>query len=151
MDALQSDLEQKTRRHWLIATCCNFSVDLFLMIPSLVLLWGTSSEGISIRMLTSALGKLIVLGLFLHFAYRKQGTRMLTMWLWLAPIGLIRSMLGSLSLWHEGAAWAIGDAAVSLGLFLWWYPLNFKLRKINKAIRLRASAAQTEPCPGNSS
>ncbi len=94
-----------------------------------------------------------------HCAYRKYGTKYLTLVLLTAPFGMLVGAISffvpsveegmrhyfanslttfSLSLHETQIVWGwvfIAAYLISMGVWVWWYILSFKLRRMNKKIR----------------
>ena len=74
---------------------------------------------------------ILSLWLIWYCAYKNPGTRLLTFWLVMSPIKRITNIGQKLS--EPSGVLIIIALVIENGIFLWWYLLSLKLRKINKA------------------
>ena len=139
--------DKKVRKHWLWLTLlyyCGFGVLLAVV---------GAVEAITVFDPTVFLILLVPLGFSLlgfwplfHCAYRKYGTKYLTFKLALVLLGCVVGLVSlcfqpAMVLAMPGPEFVIGLAL--LGILAWWCILSFKLRALNKKVRLnRAQLAR---------
>jgi len=136
--------EEKIRKHWLFST-----ISLLILYPiALFAFLAALSEGVHIpedaliEPLAYAFTGLFSLWLIWHCAYRKYGTGMLGFWLIVSPFKQLASIVEALKEPCNG--WTIAFIALGIGVFLWWYLLSLKMRKVNKSIQSRLAQKKVQ-------
>ena len=136
-----TETEQKTRKQWLFSTAALlflFPLAVFVFFVAFFKLIHVPGEFL-FRELGSCMGGLIPLWIIWHCCYRKYGTRLITLWLFASPLSQVREIYGVIK---EGFnPIVICVAAIELGLFVWWYLLSLRIRKLNKSAREKALLA----------
>ncbi len=125
--------EEKTHKYWLFSSLC-----MLVLFPLIVLgFMVTLSKQIDIpesvlyECLIYVILGILSLWLIWYCAYKNPGTRLLTFWLFTSPIKRITQIGQELS--ESSDVLIIIPLIIESGIFLWWYLLSLKLRKINKA------------------
>lgn len=128
------DDDNKIRKHWLIFTSLNYLTFPFLLLIKMA----NESESIDITQLVLGfciMSCLCLMGFLLiyHCAYKKYGNILLTFLLIVSPIRMVADIFQSL----QESLDILSTILILLdsGIFLWWYALSLKLRKLNSKIR----------------
>jgi hypothetical protein len=132
-----NESEEKTRKHWLVASFCFL---FFYPVASTALVAIIFSKTLTMLLAWTAVIGLLQLWLIWHCAYKKHGTKLLTFWLFTAPLAQLGSVVIAFKI--DCSAITIGNSIVQIGVFLWWYLLSLKLRKFNKAIQETTNISQ---------
>jgi len=123
----------KDRKQWLIAT-----IVFFILYPLLVLVFlaifpeqrTPTYVDVWYVPLAYTLTNLTLLWIIWHFAYKNQGTALLTCWLIWGPI---RVLLSTTGLFKESwTPWVFIENVLDLSIYAWWYILSLRLRRMNK-------------------
>jgi len=150
MEYVMSREEQKMRKRWLVLTLCYFLIPAALLfVPVVVVLFSNTPFSIMVLLLLALpVLELIKLWIFWHCAYKKRGTALLTFCLVAGPLLVLLSLVGWL-MGHRDP-WTLEMlviAVVVTPIYIWWYVLSFKLRKINRQFqvhkRLEASSSKS--------
>lgn len=137
--------EEKTRKHWLLSTFCFlvfYPLTLFAFF-AILSHWLPIPKNTGIGLIAHAFTGLFSLWIVWHCAYKKYGTRLLTFWLIIIPFKQLASIVEVLK--ETWDLWTIFFLALDIGVFLWWYLLSLKMRKVNKSIQERLSFASRLP------
>ncbi len=129
--------EISTRKQWLLSSLCWLVLYPFAVCTIFFSLsiWIQMPDDVITAPLSRAVGGLISMPLIWYFAYKKLGTKLLIFWLVISPgIQLTNSIE---SLMATRSSWMIMYVAIDAGVFLWWYLMSLKVRKVNKTIRER--------------
>ncbi len=115
--------EYKTRKQWLISTL------IMQGFAPLLLLLGLPFP-LEQKEIVMLLGPLLSLWILYHCAYRNCGIKWLTLVLILSPLGILRALNEIPS--HNFST--ICFDTIQIALYIWWYILSLRLRKLNKKI-----------------
>lgn len=114
--------EKKIRKNWLISTTI-----LYLVIP---FIGGMSIFFKTNELSSQNLGWLIVYFfsflILYYYAYKKNGTHLLTLFLIILPIYLFIDFVQSV---------INGQLSFKVVFYIWWYIASLKLRKINTKLK----------------
>lgn len=134
----QSD--KKVRKHWLLATVCLWGYNQLSLLFTLLddSDWGPIPHEESLYFFsTSIVRYLIPTLLILYFAYKKHGTKFLTICLGIGMLQTIQwSKITFLNLERFHNTYFIVKAILDISIFIWWYILSFKLRSINMHLQM---------------
>jgi hypothetical protein len=131
---------QKIRKQWL-----KYSLFYFLAYPLLILayfknfVWNDLQSGLSTLSLGLISG-LIFFGIPYYFAYKKSGTRWLTLCLFIGPFRVANEVLAYLKFSRD--SWEISMLILDIIIYAGWYILTWKLRKVNRQMQLRKQFPQ---------
>lgn len=136
MDIRYNKIEEKDRKHWLFLTYCYFVIlpiflSVFFAIQSQFF---QISKDVPYKFLEYAGSGLIQLWMIWYCAYRKHGTKLLTLWM---MFGSMRTLLSTLKL-LDGSSnnpWIVGATFLDILIYVWWHILSLRMRKINKRIQ----------------
>jgi hypothetical protein len=127
--------EVKEQKRWLIVTVVyKFILPLLLFAISASLFEKNECppEVVSELLRNVFLG-LISLWIFWHCAYKKNGTKLLTLFLVLSPIIVAKDLMRSLK--ESTDPWTLGLLILGLSLYIYWYIFSLKLKRINQKIK----------------
>lgn len=135
--SVTNNFENRIRKHWLL------SIASFLVLYPIVLFAFFSfisiriliPEDVLTELLAHAFAGLFALWLIWHCAYKKHGTKLLSLWMVLSPINMLVSIMESLK--ESCNALVLTFVLIDISIFLWWWLLSFKLKAVNKAIQER--------------
>lgn len=123
--------EQSIRKQWLIS-----SIILFFGSPLCLLgLFSLFSLFPGIDLLGALMVGTLQLALIYRCAYKKPGTRLLTVWMILSPMRFVGDASRYFQL-NDFNSVAFSFFLLAFVLLAWWISLSLKLRKINHRLKL---------------
>jgi hypothetical protein len=131
--------ENRIRKHWLLSTAC-FLIFYPLALFAFVYFLSTRisiPEDALIEPLAHTLVGLFSMWLIWHCAYKKHGTKLLSLWMVVSPLKMLASVVECLK--EACNIWMITLFLIEISIFLWWWLLSFKMKAVNKAIQGRLS------------
>jgi hypothetical protein len=137
--------ENRIRKHWLLSTASLlvFYPIALLAFASIMSMRISISEYTFIRLFAGVLAGLTRLWLIWHCAYKKHGTKLLSFWMVVGPLQMIRAIVESLK--GPCGAWDIVFVLIETLLFMWWWLFSFKMKTANETIQERLSLRNSEP------
>lgn len=137
--SVTNDCENRIRKHWLLSAA-SFLIFYPLALFAFLSFMSTRisiPEGALIEPLAHALAGSFALGLIWHCAYKKHGTKLLSLWMVVSPIKMLASIAECLK--ESCNIWVISLVLIEISIFLWWWLLSFKMKAVNKTIQGRLS------------
>ncbi len=128
-----SAAESAIRKRWVWAHAWQTTLFNLLMVGLFGLMGRREIAG---EFLAYAFGGLIWFWVGYHCAYKKRGTKWLTFWLVVSPVGLLVELVGSAKEMQDmqGMVFILYLVllAATTAFFGWWYSMTLKMRKINR-------------------
>ena len=144
--SVTNNSENRIRKHWLLSTA-SFLIFYPLALFAFLSFMSTRisiPEDALIEPLAHALAGSFALWLIWHCAYKKYGTKLLSLWLVVSPIKMLASIVECLKECGEINVWVIALVSLEISIFLWWWLLSFKMKAVNKAIQERLFPRNSE-------
>jgi hypothetical protein len=138
--------DQKIREKWWRATLIYFVISTFLSIGMTDISLKLPNEQElklareSFFSISSILISLAWLLIFWYCAYKKPGTKLLTFQIILGSL-VIPLLVYALWHYHENILFTT-TSIVNIGLYVWWYTFNLKLRRVNRKIQFQSKFSQ---------
>lgn len=131
--------DERNRKLWMIAAICSLFIYPIFVFAFLNFMFPRSltNNELFYQTLGSVIGNFIGLWIFWHRAYRNHGLFLLTCLMVLGPVHMFVTLKSLFN--HSYEWWAIGAMLIDIVLYVWWYVLSVKLRKINRKIRMQIS------------
>lgn len=140
-ETMLTEKEKLLRKEWLI-----FNIIGYFIMPIINIVFGYGNQistGTPEKFSTALAGGLFVLFFsFIYFllnyqcAYKKPGTKLLTLSLALFILGLLGSFI---TLFKISSTLEVCIFIIQFAFSTWWAILTFKMRKLNHQIKLRGS------------
>ena len=134
--------QMKTKKQWLqaIFTIVGFNAIYSLYFTKNDLLFNAMPFWLKVYVIVCTF--ILPLGLYYliyRCAYKKAGTKLLMFFLIFTPITVIGTVVASVmgKVPFPSGFWPWTFYAISMGLTLWWYVMNWKLRAVNKVLKLK--------------
>lgn len=143
--SVTNNSENRIRKHWLLSIASflvfyPIALFAFLSVMSMSI---SIPEDTLIEPLAYALAGSFSLWLIWHCAYKKHGTKLLSLWMVISPLKMLASIVEYLK--EPCNAWVISIVLIEISIFLWWWLLSFKMKAVNKTIQERLSLKNAEP------
>lgn len=134
-----STAEERVRKNWLYLSAFYFLFPALILVGFTAFLWLVNIQNSEwFESLKAILKDVLKFGLGWHCAYRKHGIKLLTLWLYFSPFIMVIQF--GVLLWLSFDPWLVPLIAFDAGIYIWWYVLTYKMRKINLVIQERQSA-----------
>lgn len=137
--SVTNNCENRIRKHWLFSIASFlvfYPIGLFAFLSFMSMRISIPEDAL-IEPLAHALAGSFALWLIWHCAYKKHGTKLLSLWMVVSPIKMLASIVECLK--ETCNAWVVALVVVEISVFLWWWLLGFKMRAVNRAIQNRLS------------
>jgi hypothetical protein len=127
--------QSRTRKLWLFSTFTLLVLNplAYLVFFAILSAEASLSKETLIAFLACTVKCGIPMLIIWHCAYRRYGTKLLTLWLFMTPFNIFALILAAFLAYSN--VWVMACILIELFVCVWWFIISLKMRTINKTIR----------------